>query len=153
MTRHSNTVFFLVPALLALSTRACADEDLIPRAERLIKHSASLAWNFDAAVADLYADSALIQHRRISADGRSRLVEMPAGVYKALMKAAMPFAKSRGDRNRLSDVKYSLEKGRVRVVAKRYSELKKYSSPISWLVGPAEGGNWLIFEEQSETRR
>ena len=40
----------------------------------------------------------------------------------------------------------------MRISATRYSELKKYASPFSLLVGPGLDGNWLIFEEISESR-
>jgi hypothetical protein len=40
----------------------------------------------------------------------------------------------------------------VRIKADRFSELKKYHSPISILVKPTPDGVWLIYEELSESR-
>jgi hypothetical protein len=64
----------------------------------------------------------------------------------------MPLAKEKGDRSTYSDVAYTQDRERVRITATRYSELKKYSSPISLLVGPSDDGKWLIFKELSESR-
>ena len=41
---------------------------------------------------------------------------------------------------------------RVRITCTRFSELKKYSSPLSLLVGPDKDGKWLIFEEISKSQ-
>ncbi|MEO6463591.1 MAG: hypothetical protein ABIP29_11000, partial [Candidatus Eisenbacteria bacterium] len=72
--------------------------------------------------------------------------------YKALLRTAMPLAKAKDDRNRYTRVTYAAEGPNVRIKARRYSTLKKYSSPLSLLVGPGETGPWLIREEISESR-
>lgn len=64
----------------------------------------------------------------------------------------MPLAKARGDTSTYSDVKYTPEGERVRITCTRFSELKKYSSPLSLLVGPGKDETWLIFEEISESQ-
>ena len=40
----------------------------------------------------------------------------------------------------------------VRIAAQRFSELKRYTSPFSLLVGRREDGPWLILEETSESQ-
>jgi hypothetical protein len=77
---------------------------------------------------------------------------MPAPAYKLLIRQAMPLAKQRGDTSTYSDVKFTQEGDMVRVTASRYSNLKKYSSPLSLLVGLNKEGVWLIYEELSESR-
>lgn len=77
---------------------------------------------------------------------------MPAPRYKTLIREAMPLAKARGDRNTFSHVRYIPEGARVRIRASRFSALKNYASPISLLVGPSPTGQWLIYEEVSESR-
>jgi hypothetical protein len=64
----------------------------------------------------------------------------------------MPLAKLRGDTNTYSEVSYSEEGSKVRIRATRYSNLKKYSSPISLLVAHDDTGRLLIYEEISESR-
>ena len=64
----------------------------------------------------------------------------------------MPRAKLRGDRDKYSQVTYTVEGDKVRISTQRYSLLKQYSSPRSLLVGPAQTGEWRIFEDISESR-
>ena len=64
----------------------------------------------------------------------------------------MPLAKAKGDYSIYSNVTFSEEGQNVRVKATRYSVLKKYSSPLSILIGPNEQGQWLILEELGESQ-
>jgi hypothetical protein len=107
---------------------------------------------FDPAAADLYADEAVIQNKRKYPDGQVKTMSMPAPRYKALIRSAMPAAKARNDRSTYSDVRYSAEGAGVRITAQRFSELKKYTSPLSMLVKPDARGAWLIYEELSESQ-
>jgi len=77
---------------------------------------------------------------------------MPATQYKALIRQTLPLAKLRGDTNTYSEVSFSNEGSNVRIRATRFSNLKKYSSPISLLVAPDDTGRLLIYEELSESR-
>jgi hypothetical protein len=121
-------------------------------AKKLFARYTDSERTFDPAVMDLYSDSAVIQNKRIFPDGSTRVSTMPAPNYKELMRAVMPLAKERGDTNTYSEVKYVAEGQKIRITATRFSNLKKYSSPISLLVGPSPEGKWLIFEELSESR-
>jgi hypothetical protein len=107
---------------------------------------------FDPAVADLYSDDALIRNRRSYPTGEVRELTMPAPQYKELIRKAMPLAKARGDTSEYSSCAYKVEPRGVRVACQRFSNLKKYSSPISLLVGPTSEGKWRILEELSESR-
>ena len=122
-------------------------------AARLFERYVALGRAFDAKLADMYDDNALIRHKRTSADGAVREVTVPAQQYKSLLREELPRAQARGDRSTYSNVRYAREGERVRVSAARYSELRKYSSPLVLVVGPAAGGRWLIYEEHSESRR
>lgn len=121
-------------------------------ATALFKRYVALEQSFDPAAADLYADEAKIQNTRRYPSGEVKVMSLPAAKYKALIRSVMPAAKARGDRNSYSDVKYTTESDGIRVSAKRYSELKKYTSPLSILVKPTANGQWLIFEEMSESQ-
>lgn len=121
-------------------------------AERLFADYQKRARAFDSASADLYCDSATIRNVRIHPDGQRRTLELSAPKYKDLIRAAMPLARARGDTNTYSDIRYSKEGSGIRITATRYSELKRYSSPISLLVGACNGGDWAILEELSESR-
>jgi ketosteroid isomerase-like protein len=124
----------------------------VDKAKALFNKYVALEHAFDAAVADLYADDAVIKNKRTYPTGQVREVTFPAPQYKAVLRQAMPLAKQAGDTSRYSDCKYSAEAERIRVTCTRYSERKKYSSPISLLVGRAPKGEWLIFEELSESQ-
>ena len=124
----------------------------LEHARALFERYVSLGHAFDPAVADLYSDSAVIRNKRFYPTGQERVLTMPAPQYKALIRQAMPLAKARGDMSTYSEVKYTVERAGVRITATRFSELKRYSSPITLLVGPAEGEAWLILEEFSESR-
>jgi hypothetical protein len=124
----------------------------IAEARRLFDRYVALEHAFDPAAADLYADEAVIQNKRKFPDGQVKTMTLPAPRYKALVRSAMPAAKARNDRNTYSDVRYSAEGAGVRITAQRFSELKKYTSPLSMLVKPDARGTWLIYEELSESQ-
>ena len=141
--------FLYLLATVLLTRFAHADDEGIAAAQALFDKYVALEHAYDGAVADLYADTALIVNKRIYPTGEVRELTFPADKYKALVRAAMPLAATRGDRSTYSTVSYTREGQRVRIKATRFSELKKYSSPISLLVGPSERGGWLIYEELS----
>ena len=106
---------------------------------------------FDPSLADLYCDTAVIQNTRIYPTGQQRTLSFPATQYKALIGRAMPLAKAKGDYSTYSSVRFTQEPKGVRINATRYSVLKKYSSPISILVGSCNG-RVLILEELSQSQ-
>lgn len=121
-------------------------------ARQLFERYVALGQAYDTRLADLYSDDALIKNKRVYPTGEVRELTMAAPRYKTLIREAMPLAKTRGDRNTFSNVRYATEGARVRIRASRFSELKNYTSPISLLVGPSPTGQWLIYEEISESR-
>jgi len=131
---------------------AKASTPALVEAKRLFERYVALEHAFDPAAADLYADEAVIQNRRKYPDGQVKTMALPAPRYKALIRAAMPAAKAKNDRNTYSDVRYLPEGGGVRITAKRFSEMKKYTSPLSLLVKADARGVWLIHEELSESQ-
>jgi hypothetical protein len=132
--------------------KPAAPTPALAEARRLFERYVALEKAFAAAAADLYADEAVIQNKRKYPDGQVKTMSMPAPRYKALIRSAMPAAKARNDRSTYSDVRYSAEGAGVRITAQRFSELKKYTSPLSMLVKPDARGAWLIYEELSESQ-
>ena len=139
-------------SLFPLTHLACAADDAVAQAQRLFDRYVALGAAYDAAVADLYADSAFIKNTRRYPDGQARSMTMPALTYKTLIRQVMPQAKAAGDFSTYSDVKFIPDGERVRIEASRYSELKKYSSPFVLVVGPGSSGTWQILEEVGESR-
>ena len=143
------TFVLVVAGVLAALASTQASEDA---ARRLFEQYVALGHAYDPGIADLYADDALIKNTRTYPTGEVRELTIPAPKYKALIRQALPVARARGDRSTFSDVSYAAEGSRVRIRASRFSELKKYRSPITLRVGPSPTGKWLIYEEVSESR-
>lgn len=157
MTVSRQVLAVLAFALLAFVVSsgaglAAADGRSVEQAQALFKRYVALEQAFDPAAADLYSDAAVIRNTRIYPTGEVRELSFPARDFKALIRQAMPLAKARGDRNTYSNCTYEGVGDRVRITCSRYSELKKYTSPLTLLVGSAPTGTWLIFEELSESR-
>jgi hypothetical protein len=125
----------------------------VTNAQRLLERYIALEHAFDPAIADLYSDDAVIRTRRISPTGEIRDLTIPIGQYRELIRQMMPVAKAAGDISQYSNCVYTSEGERMRVRCARYSELKKYASPVSFLLGPDPAGEWRVFEELSESRQ
>jgi hypothetical protein len=135
-----------------VAAQGAPSADARAKAEQLWNRYVALEAAFDPAVADLYADDAVIRNRRTYANGEVREANIPGAQYKALVRQAIPLAKAKNDTSRYSACTYADENARVRIVCSRFSVLKNYTSPISVVVGPGPSGAWLIFEELSESR-
>ena len=151
---HSMRIAALaVCAFTALAAaQGALSADARAKAEQLWNRYVALEAAFDPAVADLYADDAVIRNRRTYPTGEVREATVPAAQYKMLVRTAIPIARARNDISRYSGCTYAADGARVRVACARFSTLKNYTSPISVLVGPGPAGAWLIFEETSESR-
>jgi hypothetical protein len=138
--------------VLALMMPGIANAGAIDDAQIFFGRYAALEKAFDPAMADLYSEEAYIKNTRYYPDGQSKEMVIKGIDYKRLVRAALPIAKARGDSNIYSDVVYTEENGAVRIRAIRFSELKKYESPISLLVMAGHDGKYRIYEEISESR-
>jgi hypothetical protein len=140
--------------LLAVATTPVVAQSAAPAsAHELWEMYVELGTGFDPALADLYADNAVIRNTRRYPDGRTRTLEMTGTEYKSLIRQAMPLARSRGDVDVYSDVQFEeLGEGRTRITATRYSTLKKYRAPHQLTVGRSGGAGWKILEENGESR-
>jgi hypothetical protein len=144
--------FVIVASTALIAAQGAPSADARAKAEQLWNRYVALEAAFDPAVADLYADDAVIRNRRTYPTGEVREATVPAPQYKQLVRQATPLAKEKNDISRYSNCTYAAEAARVRIVCARFSALKDYTAPISLLVGPGPGGGWLIFEELSESR-
>ena len=143
----------ILPITIAAAVAAQGlSADARAKAEQVLERYRALERAFDPAIADLYADDALILTRRTYPNGEVRDLTIGATEYKALIRSTIPLAKARGDVSRYSGCTYAPAGVRVRIACARYSELKDYTSRISLVVGPGPGGAWLVFEELSESR-
>ena len=143
-----HTAIFLACFLIAIPA-AAQDHS---QAEAVFDQYQSKEKEFDASVADLYCDTAIMRNVRSYPDGQQRTLELPASKYKELIRAAMPLAKAKGDYSTYSGVAFAPENGNIRVTATRYSMSKKYSSPISLLIGDCGSDSYGILEELSQSQ-
>lgn len=147
---------FLLRIVLALTLAATAFQaqpaDGMAAARSLLASYIARSGAFDASLADLYSDQAYIENLRTYPDGQVRRLTVPGAQYKALIREAMPLARARGDTNRYSQPQFTAQGANVRIALTRYSELKKYASPLVLVVGPRSDGTWVILEERSESR-
>ncbi len=113
----------------------------------------NLYGKFDPAVADLYADNAVLKNQRHMADGTKKPLTMSGALLKSMIRNGMlQLAKERGDTSKYTDVKFAEENGNLRISCSRYSEMKKYTSPLE-LVIAKRGDKWVIVEEHSESKQ
>jgi hypothetical protein len=126
--------------------------EVLRRTADLLSRQTQLDQSFDPAAGDSYADEASLVNVRKVPGGEEREMTLSGAQVKAMLPSVMPLAKARGDRNSCRDIQFRVEGCTVHVTATRHSELKNYDSPISWVVGTARSGRWLILEERSESR-
>lgn len=147
-----NALRILLVLLLLGSTVVADEAEDLKNARALFNDYVKFGQTFDPACADQIADSALIKDTRHYPTGPKTRV-FPAPQFKELIRKAMPVAKARGDTNSYSQLKFErLSPQRVRIRAVRFSDLKKYSSPLVMVVGPDEDGEWRILEHHTESR-
>lgn len=148
------TVIATLMAVLCVPSVANAQgEERLAAAKALFETYVQLGHAFDPAVADLYADNAVIKNTRRYPTGQVREIKLEGAQYKALIRRAMPLAKARGDHSTYSEITYELnDDGTVGIEASRYSELKDYASPLRLTVAADDEGRWRIVLELSESQ-
>jgi ketosteroid isomerase-like protein len=143
------SVLLLVIGVNVVSPAVAADA--VTDALALFRDYEARSARFDSALADLYSDDALIRTKRVDSRG-VRELSFSGGKWKLMIRAAMPVAKMRGDTNRFSDLSARATGNAVVITAKRHSDLKGYTSPLTLIVRKDGSGAWKIVEEESETR-
>jgi hypothetical protein len=112
-----------------------------------------LSAAFDPAVADLYADTAVIQSSRRYPSGVERDQEMTGAQWRTLVRTSMPAARQAGDVSEFTNIELREEGDRVRITASRTSVAKCYTdTTYAMLIAPAATGGFLIVAESLETQ-
>ena len=138
--------------LLAISSGQLAAQVPAPSsAQELWDLYVELGTGFDPALADLYADDAVIHLTRRYPDGRTRTLQLMGKEYKPLVRQAMPVARNRGDVDVYSNVKFEDLGARTRITATRYGTLKNNQVPHELIVGNLGGMGWKILKETGES--
>ena len=146
------TKIYVALFLYMLTAGAAIAGEKVKQAKKIFTQYVTLADKFDPAVTELYSNAAKIQNTRIYPDGRRRVMSLDGKKYKVLIRIGMPFSKARGDTNKYTEVNYVKKDSKVTITATRFSNLKKYSSPLTLVVGADTDGKWRILEEISQSR-
>ena len=136
-----------IVCLLLICLSTFADSLSIGKAKLLFDSYTTLSDNFDPAVADLYADDAVIKMHKTDPSGETREMQMNGTQFKNSLRLSMPIAKARGDVDVFNDVTYTEEGKNVRIKASRFNKMKNYTMPHEIVVGPDASGEWKILEE------
>lgn len=155
-SRTMNALVAMIVASLATAPIAAgqSSDPRLEAAEELFERYVTLEYAYDPALADLYADDAVIKNTRRYPTGQVREMQLTGAQYKALIRQALPLTKARDDRSTYSDVSFQLEaNGSVTITASHYLEFKNYTSPLKIIlsVGGADD-RWRILEEASESQ-
>ena len=138
--------------IVAISSGPVAAQVAAPSsAQELWDDFVELGTGFDPALADLYADDAVINLTRRYPDGRTRTLQLTGKEYKPMVRQAMPIARNRGDLDVYSNVKFENLGDQIRITATRYGTLKKYRAPHELIVGDVGSSGWKILKETGES--
>jgi len=148
--RRPAFVGLLLLATTTLPARGAGEDPGLASAKALFMRYQALERSFDPALADLYADDAVIRVKRVYVNGVVRQLKVPAKLYKPALRQSAATAREQDDVNEYSGVRYRRDGERVRIDAQRYSVWQHYRSPWSLWVAPDAGGRWLIREEVLE---
>lgn len=140
------------PAAGSLAPDAEATTD-IAGARAFFDRHAELENDFDPALLNNFADTAVIKVTQVDASGKSVMEERRIAVYRAEQLKALPVAKQKLDTHQYADVKVEPGKGgRAMVSGRRISTLSKSSAPFYFVVKTSGDKQWKIVEAWSEAQ-
>jgi len=100
----------------------------------------------DPAEADLYCDEGNIEMLREEASGEVTRSIGSAPLLKRIVRDSAAEAKAAGDYSEFSRIEYQRAGETIKISAVRYSALRKYESPATFVVGMCENGSIGILE-------
>ena len=122
-------------------------------AERFVKRYQHLSDTYDPAIADLYADDAVLKTSYTRMSGEIVEMSFTGAQYKELVPKVSPLAKARQDRSELKDLRYEAIEGGVRVRATNVSLSKCYEDSGFILELRDDGaGGFVIVGNHSNTQ-
>lgn len=133
-----------------LTVSALADDTADALA--VFKEYVARSDRFDVAIADLYADDAVIKAKRLSPDGRMQTFMFTGRQWKALIPQAIPLAQQLDERNSFQDVSVKPSNTGIMITARRYSRVEDSTTPWAILVTKQQTGGWKISAEIIESR-
>lgn len=141
---------FLFCTACATSSKRDDDAERVPEADAFIERTIALGAARDVAVADHYVDDAHVRFVRYWPDGRVTRTVLTGvqlkALYPKLLEQSDPSDKSEYQctSRALPDVG-APRAGLVDVRCMRYSHMRDYWAPASFLVGRDDSGVWRIY--------
>ena len=133
-----------VPFALALLTMAAApiSDTRISKADarHVFMQFQEKGRLFDPAEADLHCENGAIRMYREDASGAVKKSEGPAAPYKQILREGVQEARRANDYSKFSKVTYHPDGDNIRIESTRYSVLRKYKSPATFLIGKCASG-------------
>ena len=129
-------VFLIVSVLNGFAQDADSES-----AKRFFEQYVKKGESFDASMADLYLDSAVVENLRKYPNGLEKTMQLTGAQWKALVIKTMPLAKAKGDVSTFSEIYVSIDRKRAKIKANRYSNLKCYT----------DTGYYMIIERQPDS--
>lgn len=152
MMRMLGIVFFMILNLLVLPVSAnppAGEADARAFFDRYIE----LGEAYDADLANLYSDEAVIKASRQYPDGSRRTMQLSGSQWKSLIEKVMPLAKAQEDRSTYSNIEVEIRADQAKISADRYSERKCYRDTGYYMIIERQAsGDYRIVEEYSETQ-
>jgi hypothetical protein len=139
--------------VLASGAAGCQARPVTPegQAKAFFERYRDLETRYDPAIADLYADSAIVRKFMLRSSGDTLYGFVTTGaMFKSSFRDDAAAAKGRGARNRYSDVSYTRDGNHVRVTMRRYQEPPGVELGQIWWVGPGAEGEWRIWKELAQ---
>ncbi|MEM9255897.1 MAG: hypothetical protein AAGA91_10630 [Pseudomonadota bacterium] len=113
---------------------------------------AALNEAYDPALADLYANEAVILAARKTSVGSEQIMRLEGRRWKELVAANLEQARQRGDRSEFSDIEVTLQGRQATITASRYAVLSCFTDDRYYMiVKTVETGSIEIVEEFVET--
>jgi hypothetical protein len=134
----------LVLVTLSSNPTAASTNEAVALFEKYV----ALQRSHDPALAELYADSAVLRIEVKYPDQSVRTNVIPAAAFKPMIERGMQESKRRGEVSTYSAPSFRPVKERVRITATRASATDQTPRPMSLLVAPGAGTeSWQVVEE------
>ena len=115
------------------------------------KQYESLGHAFDASVADMYSDKAVVRAIQKMPDGMEQTTKVDGHKWKEMITSTMEISKQRGDKSEFSNISVSMDGDVAKITASRYSTIKCFMDEKYYMrVEKQSDGTLKIIEEYVE---
>jgi len=132
----------------AVDQTSSADQEYMD----FFKEYESRGHAFDASVADMYSDEAVVRATRKLPDGVEQTTKIEGHKWKEMIVSTMEISKQRGDKSDFSNISVSMDGDVAKIKASRYSSTKCFMDEKYYMrVEKQSDGTLKIIEEYVES--